>query len=89
MDIVASDEEGSEESDLFIGAGTLRYFAPLGANSIVGLEQGRLRGRNLGPSFSLVESQELAESGVFCPERPKLCFRLEEAGAGFIVLRKT
>jgi hypothetical protein len=89
MDVVASDEEGSEKGDLLLGAGTLRYLVPFGGNSIVGRKQGRLRSRSLGSRSSLVESQELAESGVLCPEYPKLCFCLKQPSATFTVLRKT
>jgi len=85
MDIVASDEERSEKADLLVGTGTLRYLVPLRGNSTVGAKQARLRSRQFGSRSSFVDSQELAESGVFCPECPKLCFRLKQANTGFII----
>src|SRR5271157_3404865 len=52
VDVGASDEGGSEERDLLVCTGTLRYLVPLGVNAIIDLKQGWLRCGILGSSCS-------------------------------------
>jgi hypothetical protein len=75
MDVVTPDEERSEESDLLAGTGALRDVVWFRSGFVVRSDQGWLRWTcRTGTGRSLVESEKIAQSGIFLPQRLRFSF---------------